>query len=278
MLEGEIGEPTIHKIEKDQVTIHIFSSPEAGELVNSVIVETKNSLIAVDTPLLRPCSREYRAYIDKLGKTFKGLYITHSHPDHWFGLEFFQDLPSFAFQEVIEEIKDSGDLQVQFHKQMEGDLVPEQVYLPQIPIKEEKIVLDGVEINLLKIKNGEIKVALAVEIPSIKTLIAQDLIYNDVYLFIGEKTDGAEMCFDSWTENCRNFRDKGYELVIPGHGVRGDSSLFDKVIDYLANSKEIYNSVSNGAELKGKIMEKYPDYKIPLMLDMSSYFVYGPQQ
>ncbi|MCX6635651.1 MAG: MBL fold metallo-hydrolase, partial [Acidobacteria bacterium] len=95
----------VTKIEKvPGVTLHCLSSGEDGEFVNSVIIETGRALVVIDTMNLIPYSRELRSYADSLGKTIERVLITHAHPDHWFGLDSFKDVPTFAFAETRADI------------------------------------------------------------------------------------------------------------------------------------------------------------------------------
>jgi hypothetical protein len=46
------------------------------------------------------------------------------------------------------------------------------------------------------------------------------------------------------------------------------------MIEYITTAKEIYNRVDNGKELKKQLVAKYPERKIPFMLDISNKFLY----
>jgi glyoxylase-like metal-dependent hydrolase (beta-lactamase superfamily II) len=86
-----LGKVTV--IKRDKATIHSYMAPEDSALVTSQIIETKNNLVVVDAQFLRPYAKDLYNYIKSLNKPVERIVITHSHPDHWFGLEYFQDFP-----------------------------------------------------------------------------------------------------------------------------------------------------------------------------------------
>jgi len=269
----------VNRIDKEGgVTLHTLSSPEDGELVNAVIVETARVLIVIDTLHLVPYARELREYADSLGKPIDRVLVTHGHPDHWFGLEFFQDVPTFAFPETRAEIEGKGDYLLGYHRSLHGkaaaDLIPAGKTVPSGALEEGALEVDGLTLTLTKVRNAESNIMLAVELPAQRTFIAQDLIYSGAYLFVGEKTSGGDTCFDGWIEALHAFREKGFETVIPGHGEVGGASLIDENIEYLENVKGMFAAAADGPDLKARIKARYPDRRVPLMLVMSNYFLY----
>ncbi len=264
----------VNKVSKKGLNIHVVASPEDGELVNSIIVESQNKLVIIDVPLLNPYSKELREYADSLDKPIDRVIITHFHPDHWAGLEYFADLPIYSLREIQDEIKNSGDWALSFHRPIHGDLITDNIIVPTNIIEEGPLEIDGIDYNIIKIIDAEMRFMLAIEIPSIKTFIAQDLLYNKVFLYLGEKTSKGELCCDSWIEKLVEIKNNGYEIVIPGHGEVSDASLFEVNIEYLKTAKEFILASNSGSELKEKLIQKYPDYRVQLLLDVENYLLF----
>ncbi|ADL50220.1 MBL fold metallo-hydrolase [Clostridium cellulovorans] len=261
-------------INKAGITIHISSSPLDGEKVNSIIVESQNKLVVIDVPLLRPYSKDFRAYANQLGKPIDRVIITHAHPDHWAGLEAFEDLPIYSLSETQEEIQENGEWMLTYHRSLHGDLITDKKIVPNNIIEEGKLIIDSVEYNAIKVTEAEYKHLLVLELPRIKTLISQDMVYNKVYLFLGELTSTGELACDNWIDELKKYKEKNYEVVIPGHGEPTDSSIIDENINYIIEAKGIIKTSKDSDEFKNRMIEKFPDYEIPLMLDMTAYFIY----
>lgn len=274
----------VSKIEKGGgVTLHCLASGEDGEMANAVIIETARSLVVVDTMNLLPYARELRAYADGLGKPIDRVLITHAHPDHWFGVECFLDVPTMAFPETRADIEAKGDFFLDSHRTMHGkkesaEVLPAKKVVPAQDLEEGTIDLDGLAITLTKVRDAEYGVMLAVEIPSLKTLIAQDLVYSKTYLFVGERSSTGDHCFDGWIKALLAMKAKGFETVIPGHGDPGGAELLDENIEYLENVKEMFAAAADGEDFKARIKARYPDLQVPLMLAMSNFFLYGMPQ
>jgi glyoxylase-like metal-dependent hydrolase (beta-lactamase superfamily II) len=269
-----LSEISVQVIKKGALNIHVVSSPLEGELVNSIILESANKLMMIDAPLLRPYSKAMRAYADQLGKPIDRILITHSHPDHWAGLEHFEDQEIYALAETKKQIEEMGDWLLSYHQQIHGELVTDRKVVPKHLVEAGALEVDGIEYNLMKIVNSEINYMLVIDIPKYKTIIAQDLIYNKVYLFLGEKTTSGELCFDSWVSQLEHIKMGGYDLVIPGHGEPDDASVIDRNIEYIQSEKALFESAESGELFLGSMMAKYPEYRIPNFLYMTNYFLF----
>lgn len=270
-----MSEISVQMIQRGQLKIHVISSPLEGELVNSIILESANQLVVIDAPLLRPYAKAMRDYADKLGKPIERVIVSHAHPDHWAGLEHFSDQKIYALAETKQQIEVMGDWLLSYHQQLHGDLVTNQKVVPNHVIEAGRLVLDEIEYQLTKVTDAEANFMIVVDIPQIKTLIAQDLIYNKVYLFLGEKTSAGEPCFDNWISQLEKVRSGGYELVIPGHGQPDTAAVIDRNIEYIQTAKKLFESATDGPSYQAKMMEKYADYQLPNFLFMTNYFLFA---
>lgn len=273
----------VTKIQKvPGVTLHCLSSGEDGELVNSVILETARALVVIDTMNLIPYARELRGYADSLGKTIERVLITHAHPDHWFGLDAFQDIPTFAFAETRADIEAKGDYFLATHRSFHGKeaaaVIPARKTVPATAIEEGRITVDGLALDLIKVRDAEYPVMMAVELPSMKTLVLQDVLYHKVHAFAGERTSAGAPCFDSWIKVLEGIRARGCETLIPGHGEPGGPELIDQNIEYLRVVKDIASACHDNPTYRARVRARFPDFRVPLMLMMSGYFLYDMPQ
>ena len=70
-----------------KVTIHTYTSPPEGWLVNTHILEGPTKLIIFDGQLMCAYADEAAAYASRLNKPVDRIILSHPHPDHWSGLE-----------------------------------------------------------------------------------------------------------------------------------------------------------------------------------------------
>ena len=269
---------SVKKVVLDSVTIHCVQAPEDGELTNSQIIETPGKLIVVDTLQLKPHADELRSYVESLGKPLDRVIITHIHPDHWMGAPSFSGYPIYALPEVIGGINAMADYFINYHRSLHQNNADEVIHsekvLPTEILEEGILEIDGVQLNLIKVLDTESPVNLLVEIPSEKVLIAQDLIYNKVYAYFGDRTSSGQYCFDNWISALNALKAERYLHVFPGHGEPTDNAVFDEQTEYLQYVKELVYDGLQGEELLGKIIAKYPGYKLHLTLHMSNYMLF----
>lgn len=266
---------TITKVEKGPYVIHSYLSPESAEMVCSQIIETPASLIIVDAQLVKEQAQAVRDYANSLGKPINKVIISHNHPDHWAGLESFADVPIYALQETAYEIQNYGQMMLDSKKPAFGDTVTSTVTVPQALTVEQE-TLDGLTLVYQKNFGTESTFSLMVELPEINVLIAQDMVYNGVYPYVGDRNYVTnDYSFDSWIQQLEAIKSKGYETIFPGHGQPTDSSVCDTMIETLKFMKSVFETAADGAEFKQRVMEKYPTYKVVDMLDLSAFMLYS---
>lgn len=262
------------KTVKGAITFHSVTSPEEGEMVNSQIVETPRALIVIDVPLLKPYALEFLGYIKSLNKPVEKLLVTHAHPDHWLSLSIFKEYKSYALKEAVAEMNMLKDMVVGYHKSLHAALMPDTVSLPTDNISEGTITIDGVQVNIYKVIDAEDNAMMALDIPSVNTLLPQDLVYNKCYMYVATKSTDGKFTVDNWRKQLEKFKSKKYETIIPGHGRHADASVLEENIAYLKFAGEVLSSAKNGEDFKNRFKAKYPDYQIELMLNMSEFMIY----
>ncbi len=259
----------ISSINRKGVLIHTYTSPEDGAFVNSHIIETKNRLVIIDTQFLRPYAKEVVDYVAGIGKIIERIIITHSHPDHWFGLEYFEKIPVYSLSETKNEIDILGDDMIKIYHSIFKDSITDKKILPGKEINEGEIIIDGLKYELEKIKAAEAGVQLLIKFPELGIIGAQDITINKVHLFIGQNA------IDGWIKVLNTLKEKkGYNIILVGHGENSDMKVLDNDIEYLKDARKILASVKNGKELKEQLIKKYPDYRADFLIDVSSSYLF----
>src|SRR6266496_4235330 len=129
------------------VRMHTFISSFAYDNIANAthIIESKSKLVLVDGQFLVPYARKFRDYADSLGKPIERLYLSHRHPDHWFGLgTAFGDVAIHALPETTSFVEDHGEDARKDHLEKLGDLAPDRVVVPQNIAGPGEETIDGV--------------------------------------------------------------------------------------------------------------------------------------
>ena len=270
----KLAEGVVQVSRRGGVTFHSYMSPQQGLLVCVHVIESANALVVVDAVMLRPHYTELRAYADSLGKPIDRVIVSHLHPDHWFGLAAFDDVPVHSQQYTHDGIVIAGDTFLESKRAVYGDLVPSRKVVPSHIITPGTTVVDGVTYEFSEVNEVESVTALVIELPEVKTLVAQDLVYNHVHMFVGEKTSAGDYCCDNWMAALSAYQAKGHELILPGHGEPCGGEVFPEAIAYLSAVKELLRSAAGEDDLKRRTLERFPGYRLPEMLDLTNLFLY----
>ena len=264
------------------LVIHRFESPhiDGGEGVNSYIIETSNCLIILDLPLLDSVAKNIREYADQLQKPIKKVFITHAHPDHWFGLYRFKDFESFSTPKTIDEIKNLGSQYLDFKRSSLGgddaDLPPE-VIVPNNSVETFDETIDGVRFSWKLISNVEFLEGLYLIFDQHKILMAGDLVYNGVHHYVGQRDDSGSLCVTNWIDFLSSLEASSFDYVYAGHGPNAGFELIGSSVDYLKCVRDIITDPQKSrVDYRDFVNTRFPEHKVSEMIDISDFFVYGP--
>ncbi|MDB5240416.1 MAG: fold metallo-hydrolase [Spirosoma sp.] len=247
------------------VRIHSFIAPFTYDnLANAThIIESKNALVLVDGQFLVPYARKFRAYADSLGKPIDRLYLSHRHPDHWFGLgPAFSDIDIYALPETIDYVKQEGEASRKDHLPKMGTLAPDTIVVPQNSITTPgEYTIDGVKYIFDRVVDTEIDFLLTIRIPAIGVYFVQDLLYSDTHLYLTKD-------IENWIRVLQVMLLSDYDLFMPGHGLPADKNEVAKNIEYLSAAKQaIANGLTKGI-FKNYMIKRYPARLCPGIFDI----------
>ncbi len=247
---------TVKVLDRDKIKIHVYISPEESNLNATYAIESKNRLVLVDAQFLVPYAQEYRQYIDGLKKPIDRMIISHSHPDHYWGLAAaFGDVETFALKSTIAAIRTNGPGLLEARKSKMGALAPSRIIVPANVLEPGTIIIDGVTYLFEHYTDGEDTDQLVIKLPDQKVIIVQDLAYNKVHLFTAAK-------LDPWIRILETFQALvGFDTVLVGHGEPADTRIFAANIDYLQNCKAVLESATNAKDFAAQLTQKYPEYR-----------------
>src|SRR5215468_4099400 len=172
----------------EPVTVHTYTALERGWRVNSHLIELPHQLILFDAQLTTDYAQEVRSIADGIGKPISRLYISHAHPDHFVGASVF-DAPTYALASQRELVNRSGDVRIERgYRYTPGHEDAGEVHARPVdevvePGNEE---IDGVRFDFRAPVEAETTEQLAIGLPAQRILLAQDVLYHGVHLFIGE--------------------------------------------------------------------------------------------
>lgn len=245
------------------VRIHTCVASFTGDNIANAthIIESKHALVLVDGQFLVPYAQQFRRYADSLGKPIDRLYLSHRHPDHWFGVgAAFGDIPVYALPETTTFIEEHGEDSRDDHWKL-GDLVPEQVVVPQRIAGPGKETIDGVSYVFEKVTDAEIDFDLTIGLPELGVYFAQDLVYSGTHLYLTKH-------MGHWISVLQELLTSDYDLFLPGHGLPADKAEVARNIEYLAAARQAVADGLTNEAFKDFMLRRYPERRCPGIFDI----------
>jgi len=226
----------------DKLSLKVFFSDESGFAVASVIVMGKTDAALIDAQWTLANGHRVAAELLETGKHLKYIYVTHAHPDHYFGLgpvaEAFPEAKVIALPAVARTINKQMFGKLDYWRPIIGPTnVPTKAVNIE-PMSNNYFELEGKRIEIIPEIMGDLKYNTVVWIPSIKTLYGSDVLFNEAHPFTCEITADERR---QWIKDIERLEKMGAEMVIPGHekpGMPFDNSSYAYTKSYLKATEE----------------------------------------
>ncbi|MGD1118834.1 MAG: MBL fold metallo-hydrolase [Dehalococcoidales bacterium] len=247
----------------DALSTRVFFSDESGFAVASVIVMGKTDAALIDTQWSLSNGHRVAAEILETGKHLKMIYISHAHPDHYFGLgpvtQAFPEAKVIALPAVARTINKQMFGKVGYWKDIIGPTnVPTKAVNIE-PMSKNYFELEGKRIEIIPEVMGDLKYNTVVWIPSIKTLYGSDVLFNQAHPFTCEISAEDRR---QWIRDIERLEKMGAEVIIPGHqkpGMPFDASSCSFTREYLIATEEELARTNTTPEFFLIMAKRFPD-------------------
>jgi glyoxylase-like metal-dependent hydrolase (beta-lactamase superfamily II) len=199
--------------------IHRYPTEHRGAFVNAYLVETRSSVVAVDSLLTVSESRALRGGVESIGKPLRAVLLTQSHPDHYGGLGELvagDDVPIIAPQGVIDTIERDDDEKEQILRPMFGDEWAARRTFPNTPIRDgESVTVDDAVFTVIDLGPSESPHDSPWVLGADERIVfLGDQIYDHKHCYL------ADGFHEQWLENIEMLRQRFPEdaLFHIGHG------------------------------------------------------------
>ncbi|MES5820653.1 MBL fold metallo-hydrolase [Streptomyces sp. RG80] len=253
---------TVTVLDRGPVRIHSYMSPADTFHATTQLIETPARIVAIDAQLDPAYADEAVAYARGLGKPLDRLIITHGHPDHYNGADRF-GVPVHVLPQVREQIAARPAAQLP-----SGLVVPATDLPSSVDLTPGTEMIDGVLFVFETVSGGEAADELVVKLPDQGVLVAQDLVYHDVHLYLGnDDIDGWQRAIDTLAA------ETAFDTVLAGHGLPSGPEVYAEIRRYLTDARELLGD--DGEAYKKAIVDRYPSYAGPFIIDVANRSLFG---
>ena len=258
------------------LSIKVFDggSDHGGFDVISVLVMGKRDAVLVDAQFTLSNAHRLVASILESGRRLTTVYITHSHPDHYFGLPViktaFPQVRIVALPAVLKEIGKENDFKIEYWGRVLGDNGPKTT-VEIDPLEGHTIDLEGNALEIIGPMQGDSPDNSMVWIPAIRTLIAGDVAYNREHLWEGSSKHPDQR--KAWLASLDRADALKPEVVVPGHAPVGhemDPGAVQFSRDYLETFERELAKTASGEELIAVMTRHFPEAGLPICLQVGA--------
>jgi len=256
---------------RQALTISVVTSAGDQFWANSVVIEGAHEVMLVDAQLTKTNAEIVLRSIKATNKPLSIIYITHEHADHFLGLEVFKEaypgVRILANSTVVDRINQVYQGKIDKWKGLLGSDASSHVVAIS-KYDDDFIQFENAKIAILKDLQGDTDANTMLWLSDQKTLIAGDVVFNDLHVYTAE-TDAAAR--KRWLGSLNRIRDLKPSAVIPGHskvGARIDAtSAVDFTEKYLLIFEEELKNAKTADDLVKAMQEQFPTADLLLAIE-----------
>lgn len=251
---------------QSKLHLRVFTSGSNGFSVNSTLIYGDKDAILVDTQFVMSEAHRVAAMVLESRKNLTAVYITHGHPDHYFGIavlkQAFPNAKFVALPATIAAIRNGWEGRLKNWTPEFGSNLPTTGPILPDELQGDTLTLEGETLQVVGGVTGDAPNNSYVWIPSLRAVIAGDIVFSGAH-FTPPKMP------QDWLKTLDQIADLKPITVIPGHeraGARNDASTIGFMKTYIHDYNQALESSKTGAEFRSKLTRKYPNFALERLL------------
>jgi glyoxylase-like metal-dependent hydrolase (beta-lactamase superfamily II) len=235
---------------------------------SSTLIYGRHDAVLIDCFLTIDQTNQLIDSIIASGKHLKYIYITHPHGDHFFGLQLlldrFPDAKAISSPDAVADMAALIKPEVvnAFWGKLFPNQIPARLTVPKA-MRGSSFELEGNKIDVIETGFTDTHNSTSIWVPSIKLLVAGDVVYNGIYPYLHETTTATRL---QWVAVLGKLEKLHPAHVVAGHKnpVLTDSpKTIEATANYLLNFNRLVDESATAVELYNKMFALYPDFVNP---------------
>jgi glyoxylase-like metal-dependent hydrolase (beta-lactamase superfamily II) len=244
--------------------------------VNAVLILGPTEAFLIDGQYHLADAQRVAQAIAASGKKLKGIFLTHPDHDHFAGtaaiVERFPGTPVYMTAAALVEFQKTAQRDFQGEKSRRPGILPDSLVTPR-ELPSNSFTIDGEKIDIIPDLQGDVLVPVnsIVWIPSIRTVITGDVVFNGVHPWLAVSTPAARQ---AWRQSLKRIRDLKPAVVIAGHkpsaSASDDPAIIDAMDQYLVDFDATRTSSADVPAMVATMRGKYPSWVVGGLLRYSA--------
>ena len=202
------------------------------------------------------------------GKNLTTIYVTHGHGDHCFGigtlLNRFPKARAVATPDVVESMRrqTSPEYVSSFWNARYPGQLPEHLVIAEA-LTGNVIQFEGHELVVVEVGHTDTDHTTCLHVPSAGLLVAGDVAYNDVHLYLAESNANTRR---EWIAALDAIESLKPRAVIAGHKKleKNDSpGIIEETRQYIRDFERLARMTTTARELYDEMLQLYPNRANP---------------
>lgn len=247
---------------EDDLTLKVITSNESSLHANFTLIMGEADMVLIDAPFTNADAHRLVADMLETGKNLKYLYVTHDHPDHFWAmqvvLDAYPNAEVISHQQVVADIWRSIPFKIARWSPMLGNNGPAYPTAPK-PLERDWFELEGHRLEVIGPMQGDHHNATAIWIPDLNTLVAGDITFQGIHVWLGETVEEQRL---DWIANLDGLAALNPDKVIAGHkrpGLEDDASSLVFTRQYILDFNREAKTAEDSQALIARMRELYPD-------------------
>ncbi|HDN2511575.1 TPA: MBL fold metallo-hydrolase [Providencia rettgeri] len=273
---------TIHMAQAKKLTLDVYNPGHNSVFpVSSEIISGPTEVVLIDAQFQNNDAQKLVDKIQKLNKKLTTIYISHSDPDFYFGLETltkaFPEAKVVATAETVNAINATKDGKLAYWGGELKNEAPSHVIVPEV-IKGNSFTVDGEKLEI-KGLDGASPDRTYLWVPSLKAVVGGVLVYDNLHVWVADTQ--TETSRQNWQQALESIKALKPETVVPGHftgNSKFDIGTVTFTQQYLNDFETATKASKNADELIKKVETQYPNLDEKSSLELSAKVIKGEMQ
>jgi glyoxylase-like metal-dependent hydrolase (beta-lactamase superfamily II) len=267
---------TLSSQQSSKLRIEQYVADSTAFDVNAVLIVGPTEAFLVDGQYHLQDAQRVAQAIAATGKKLIGIFITHPDHDHYAGtaaiVERFPGTPVYMTAAALTEYRATALQGFQSEKSRRPALLPDSLITPR-ELPATKFTIDGEAIEIVPDLQGDVLAAVnsIVWIPSLRTVIAGDVVFNGVHPWLAVSTPATRQ---AWRGSLQRIRDLQPAVVIAGHkpgaAASDDPRVVQEMDQYLVDFDAARASSADVPAMVASMKAKYGTWAVGGLLRYSA--------